>query len=56
MKCPYMQKALQQIVITQKPEDEGEPDKQILQETYDYQDCVKAQCGAWHRGRCRYKG
>lgn len=54
MKCPYVYTALNQIIITVNDAEDGRT-KQILQEVYDYQECKQKECGAWHKGRCRYK-
>lgn len=59
MKCPYNRKSLVQTFSQSNnlvDEDNGimRGYGYIMKETYELQDCVLEECGAYHNGRCCY--
>lgn len=55
MICPYLVKAHTRITgIGYKKETPEMENGSVTVEVYNYMECKKEKCGAWHRGRCRY--
>lgn len=53
MFCPYVRKTYTRLVIIGYNQEQQE-NGSVLYEQYTNQECKQAECGAWHRGRCRY--
>ena len=54
MFCPYCQKTYTKATVIKYNEDNVEQGH-VLSEYYGYYEYQQEKCGAWHRGKCRYK-
>lgn len=59
MKCPYNHRSEISIEVwgqcsDAESEDNKETGYTFRKYTFDQQDCLQEECGAWHDGRCCY--
>ena len=58
-RCPYICKSKTETECwNQHPDDNGNVTKGITVRQYffEYEECLKENCGAWYDGKCHYQG
>lgn len=56
MRCPYACKTKTEFESWEQTLEDGTPvkGKVMKQYAFQYEECIKEDCGAWYDGRCHY--